>query len=281
MKKVFVDDTFIYSITSSGISVIDVSTNQPYYLIPNNGVYNTIWGDNNYVFVGSSGGLFTFPKYYPELISVYLQYPFISSNDVQHIHGNINRLFCCTSTGLDIIRRDSHYVTHCLISETTKCFVTPENEYYYLVGNTVNKLFGNSSDWSVPDLLYTTSSGFLSGVSEITDIHVTSNTSTSGSNTLFVSTNSGIYIYDEFSEDYYVFYHDAPEISNRFLTVDTDYTASMNSGNMYITSTGIGANFSVVDLYNKSVIDSYMVNRYGRYNCTLAQEDIVSISVNI
>jgi hypothetical protein len=137
--------------------------------------------------------------------------PFITSNSVRYIHGNSNKLICCTVEGVDIIRRDSNYITHTNVLGATKCFVTPNYDYYYYTvsGTTnwyLNRLNNNTSDWTTSDIVYTTGSGFLSDSVAIKDFYVTEHTSISGlNNTIFLIADDGVHIYDEGSNDHIIY----------------------------------------------------------------------------
>jgi len=89
--------------------------------------------------------------------------------------------------------------------------VTPTNDYYYYTVSgteywSINRLNGNTSDWSLPDTYYTTGSGFLGDVTCLVDFYVTEHTATSGiNNTLFLATDNGVYVYDEGANLYNIY----------------------------------------------------------------------------
>jgi hypothetical protein len=146
-------------------------------------------------------------------MSSYAQTPDLTSDNVRYIHGNDTRLVCCTDAGVNIIRRDSSYITKATISGAMKCFVTPDYDYYYYTVEDTSssiwylyRLNGNTGDWASSDVTYSTGTGFLRDATNISDMYVTEHTSTAGSNnTLFLATLSGVYVYDEGTAEYFIF----------------------------------------------------------------------------
>ena len=218
LYQIWTGNKYVYAATTSGLDIIEIETELRCSFASNSSGYSSVWSDNNEIFVGSmDNGI----KYFNqssigpvEMISFLLTYaiePFITSNKIRYIHGNLNKLICCTSKGVDIIRRDSNYITHTTISGANKCFVTPDYNYYYYTISGVSewnlcRLNINTSDWVTPDITYTTGSGFLQIASRINDFYVTEHTSLNGeNNTLFIATDIGAYVYDEGSTDYSLF----------------------------------------------------------------------------
>ncbi len=218
LNQIWTDNKYVYAATISGLDVVSIETEQRQSFASNSNGYSTVWSDNNEIFVGTTTAGIKFfnqasigPAELVSYLVTYVRAPDITSNDVKYIHGNANKLICCTVKGVDIIRRNSHYITHTTISGATKCFVTPNFDYYYYtvsgVDNwTLNRLNGNTSDWVLPDMIYTTGSGFLAGSTRINDFYVTEHTSVSGAyNTLFIATDLGVYAYDEGSTEHRCF----------------------------------------------------------------------------
>ncbi len=89
--------------------------------------------------------------------------------------------------------------------------MTSKNELYYII-QTINesgvlKINSVLCDWEVSDISYYTGLSFLSGDIGINDIFVTDNTSYNLiANTLFVATTSGVYILDEETTEYDLYY---------------------------------------------------------------------------
>jgi hypothetical protein len=206
----------VYAATTSGLDIIDIETEMRQSFASNSSGYSTVWSDGTEIFVGTAGGgIKFFNQSTIESISVsmsdYISTPDITSNYITYIHGNSNKLICCTVRGVDIIRRDSHYITRTIINGATKCFVTPNHDYYYYTVSgstswTLNRLNGNTGNWTTPDIVYTTGSGFLSDSNSIKDFYVTEHTSISGlNNTIFIITDTGAHVYDEGSDDHIIY----------------------------------------------------------------------------
>lgn len=218
LYQIWTDAQYVYAATSSGLDIIDIETEQRTSFATNPNGYTTVWASDDQVFLGTnSAGIKVLNKddIGPAELAVYIHdyenEPFLSSNNVKYIHGNKNKLICCTVAGVDIIRRNSHWVTNTSISGAQKCFVTPDYDYYYFTTSgteswSLHRLNGNSGSWVNSDIIYTTGSGFLSEATCLVDFYVTEHTAISGANnTIFVATDAGVYVYDEGSQDYAMF----------------------------------------------------------------------------
>jgi len=225
LYQIWTDDQYVYAATTSGLDVIDIETEQRISFATNSDGYTTVWSDDDNVFIGSSSAgikilskLDIGPTEIVTALSDYTIEPDITSDEIKYIHGNVNKLICCTVEGIDIIRRDSHYITHTTITGAQKCFVTTDYDYYYYtVSGTssvsgvadpwyIYRLNGNTGDWNNADIIYTTGSGFLNNATCLTDFYVTEHTSVSGAdNTLFIATDAGVYVYDEGSAQYDIY----------------------------------------------------------------------------
>lgn len=285
LNHLYISDDYIFAATTSGLYVSDVySPNTIQSYIPIDGGCTSVWCDSGYTFIATHNGVYKTDRRLQQPIAIYLEYPFINSNNVSYIHGNGNFIISCTDVGVNITRRFSEYTTNCEVENSTKCFVTVGGQYYYNSSTgdeySVNKLYSNNSDWSLADVVYTTGSGFLCSGVTINDVFVTENTSINhGSNTLFIATSSGVYIYDEGSSDYYIFSNDLT--NNNYLTVTADIDANINSNNMYISTGYPNASFIVVDLSMKVITDEYTTTIHGRDGDALLQEDVISTGLSI
>jgi len=294
LYQIWTDDKYVYAATSSGLAVIDIETEQLQSFATNPNGYTTVWSDNVEVFVGTTvSGIKTMnqsdvgPTEIITFLEDYAKIPDLTSDVVEYVYGNLNKLIICTSEGVDIIRRDSGYRTYTTLEGAKKCFVTPDYDYfYYMVSGTesssINKLNNNTSNWSVADTTYTTGSGFLITATNLTDFFVTEHTSTSGSyNTLFVATDKGVYVYDEGTGQYDLYTSATlAGSSTNFTSVWASPEANIQTGRMYTGTTGSGSAFSVVDLENEIVIDSYLIDKVGEYDEDLDREDIKDINVS-
>ena len=218
LRQIWTDENYIYAATVSGLDIISIETEERQSFAYDSSGFVSVWSSEDYVFMASPDkGVRRLNKDFigPEDVSSdlhdYARYPDITSDDVRYIHGNDNKMICCTARGIDIVRLNTGYITHTTITGAYKCFVTPNYDYfYYTVSGTTSsgawnmyRLDGNTGDWTTADRVYTTNSGFLEMATCLTDFYVTEHTSTSGlDNTLFVATDVGVYIYDEGTTDY-------------------------------------------------------------------------------
>jgi len=63
------------------------------------------------------------------------------------------------------------------------------------------------SDWNDPDYSYITGSGIFESGIELNDVFITENTSSNGiNNTIFCATSSGVYVIEEETEEYAIYY---------------------------------------------------------------------------
>lgn len=285
LNHLYVSGIVIYAATTAGVYISDVySPNVSQGFIPISSGSTSVWCDADSIFIGTYDGIYKANKQSQYTASSYVRAPFINSNTINHVHGNDSVIMSCTNIGVNITRKFTEYTTKCQIQNSTKCFVTVGGQYYYNSSTgdeySVNKLYSNNSDWSLADVVYTTGSGFLHSGITINDIFVTENTSVNhGSNTLFIATSSGVYIYDEGSSDYYIFNSDLP--NNNYLTVTADIDANINSNNMYISTGHPNASFIVVDLSMKTITDEYTTTTHGRDGDALLQEDVISTGLSI
>jgi hypothetical protein len=210
------DPQYVYAATSSGLSIVDIETEEQISFASYADGFSSVWADDDYVYLGTTAsGVMSLSKVYVGLVDLssyvepFLSYPDITCNQINYIHGNSNKLILCTVSGVDIMRKDSLYITHTYISTPQKCFVTENYDYFYytISGSTwsLNRLNNNRSNWTYADKTYFAGENFLAGVEKITDFFITEHTSTSGTNnTIFITTDIDVRVYDEGSEEYII-----------------------------------------------------------------------------
>ena len=216
-NQIWMDTDYVYSATASGLSVVDIDTEEQISFAADSNGYSSVWADDDTIYLGTSAnGVMSLSKIHVGLIdlspyvNVFLQYPSITCNQINYIHGNANKLILCTVSGVDILRKDSLYITHTYIYSPQKCFATENYDYFYytISGSpwSLNRLNGNRSDWYYADETYFAGENFLAEVEKINDFFVTEHTSTSGTNnTIFIATDKDVRVYDEGSEEFIVF----------------------------------------------------------------------------
>jgi hypothetical protein len=223
LRQIWTDDKYVYAATTSGLEIINIETEQRQSFATNPTGYTSVWSDNTQVFLGSTTGVKVLaqsavgPAEILSQLDDYAREPDLTSNDVKYVHGNLNKLICCTVEGVDILWRNSTgYRTYTTVTGAQKCFATQNNYFYYTVSGTAPsgivppwylcRLNDSTGNWDEPDVLYTTGSGFLAEATCLVDFYVTEHTSISGANnTLFVATDAGVYVYDEGADRYTVF----------------------------------------------------------------------------
>ena len=68
--------------------------------------------------------------------------------------------------------------------------------------------------------------------------------------------------------------------SQNYNSVWADPHANIETGNVYVTTTGSGASFSVVDLQNDVLIDCYTVTISGSYDEPLDSDDVKDLNIS-
>jgi len=78
-----------------------------------------------------------------------------------------------------------------------------------------------------------------------------------------------------------VIYNILSGASSNYSSIWADSNANINSGKFYVSTTGSGATFSVVDLQTKVIVDSYSIDHKGGGNEFLNDENIIDINISI
>lgn len=306
LNQICADQNYVYAVTPSGLSIVDIITESEVNNVLHYNGYNSVWVSDEHVYLASSyNGIEYFSKGVAETVStpnVYLQFPDVTGNNVTYIYGNASKIIASTNSGIDVVRRDIGYITHnTSVTNVTKTFVTPVNDYYYYTyydGGSyhISRLNGNRSDWSTADIDYATGSGFLESDSVIKDFYVTEHTATSGvNNTLFVVTDLAGYAYDEETGDVKVFitcsgsyagavsgtsvYNVLGGASVSLVAMWADSNTSINFGKVYVASSGDGAALSVINMSTNTLYDCYTKTEKGRADEALVAEDIKDLHV--
>ena len=228
LYQIHTDENYVYAATSDGLDIYDISSEEKYAYIDYNNGFNTVWANNEKVFVGTTNsGIKYFNKTcisgsITDPIDIYtclrdfsdLTYYYnLTSNYIKYIHGHDDKILAVTSSGVDVVKIDPQsYRSYTTISGAKKCFMTSTGKFYYIVSGiewSLNRVDSCLCDWNNPDKSYTTGSGiFESGIS-LNDIFITENTASDGiNNTIFCATSSGIYVISEKDEQYAIYYNE-------------------------------------------------------------------------
>ncbi len=219
LYQVWRDTEYVYSATSSGLSVFDIYSANKVASIYNDGGFTTVWGTDTIIYLGT----FNDGVKYIDKVGIVEEgtttnlknftYQDPTSFCVRYIHGYGDILAIVTTSGLDVVKNGPHGFKSSVCGNTfTKCFMTSKNELYYVgQGPTVSGLYKINSilwDWTSQNTFYESGASFLPGSQVINDIFVTENTSLNGiDNTLFVATTSGVYVLDEGIGEFDTYYN--------------------------------------------------------------------------
>jgi hypothetical protein len=230
------DNNYVYSATLGGLYITDIESEQGYAKVTYSGGFTAAWADDDKVYLGtnSSGlkyinktcisGSIISPIELAGCLNDYVEQP-LTSDEIRYIHGSNEFLMCCTSIGVDVIKKEPHgYRSYTTTSGAKKCFMTSTGKFYYSTCSgtswELNRVNIPLTDWSTPDYVY---GDPLIVSNEITDMFITEGTASDDiSNTLMVATASGVYVIDE-SDSSLETYYTYPDIlagsSNHFTSV--------------------------------------------------------------
>lgn len=138
LRQIWTDENYVYAATISGLDIIDIGTEVRQSFANDSSGFMSVWSSADRVFMASPDkGIRSLKKEKigPADVTAYLhdyaRYPDITSDNVKYLHGNTNKMICCTDKGVDILRLNTGYVTHTSVSGAYKCFATPEHDYFY------------------------------------------------------------------------------------------------------------------------------------------------------
>jgi len=228
LYQIYSDELLVYSAASNGVGIYDIVTGEPYAYINYADGVKTICGNSDRVYIGTTNSGI---KYIDKstisgsILSTYdltthltdLSTPGISSSGIKYLSVKGNQLVACTTAGIDYFRYSINPFIHSktLISGSQKCFVTDKSIYYTVSGTntttsgmeySLNRLDTCLTDWTTPTMTYTTGSGIFEAGIKLTDIYVTTATASNDGNTIFCTTTSGVYVVDEDSQEYAIYY---------------------------------------------------------------------------
>jgi hypothetical protein len=222
--QIWTDSDYVYAATSSGLDIYDLASEDKYAYITYEG-FNTVWGNDDRVFVGTStsgvkyinktcisGSIVSPYDLYFCLndLSDLTYYHELTSDNIRYIHGSDDILCVVTNSGVDVVKLDPQsYRSYSLVSDVRKCFMTSDKFYYTISGTewSLNRVDSCLWDWTSPDRVYTTGDGIFGAGIKLNDVYITENTTSDGNNnTIFCSTSSGVYIINEQTKAYTIYY---------------------------------------------------------------------------
>jgi len=220
LKQIWTDENYVYAATLGGLNIVELESEQKYAQLTYNGGFNTVWADDVKVYLGTNNdgikyinktcisGSISNPAELTGCLKDYGEQS-LTADKVRYIHGNNEFLMCCTSVGVDVIKKEPNgYRSYTTVSGARKCFMTSTGKSYYSTYNGVswklNRVDTSLTDWVIPSYVY---GDPLISSNEITDIFVTEGTAPDGvSNTLMVATSSGIYVVAESDSSLKIYY---------------------------------------------------------------------------
>jgi hypothetical protein len=203
LNQIWTDENYVYAAIDFGLDIIDIVSEMKIAYIEWDTGFNSVWANDDTVYLATSNsgimyidktcisGSMMSPYDLGACLTDYLTPYGITSNDVRYIHGNSENLMCCTASGVDILTPE--YRSYTSTPDALKCFLTADNGYY-TTSTTVNRVKG-LTDWTTPDKSYT----YILQDVTINDIYVSDSS-------LFVATSSGVYVIEEDTDDFIVFY---------------------------------------------------------------------------
>jgi len=216
-KDVFIDTDNAYIVTSNGLDIYDLYTEQLSAFVSRDGGFVTIFGNNDYIFLGTTdsgvkcitksciSGSISSPINLESCLndlSVLTPYYELTSNKIVDIHIYENVLCAITNSGVDVVKLNPQsFRSYTTVSGAEKCFIT-KDELYYIVNNELCIVNTYLVDWNAPTKCYSPGSGVLASGVNIKDLFV----DTGGiDNFIYLATNSGIYIINESTDSYNVY----------------------------------------------------------------------------
>lgn len=229
LKQIYTNKYYTYAATDIGLKIYNNNTDYIIAFVDYLNGFTTVCGDDERVFMGTTSSGIKYLSYSvtisgtyfsPQNLNNYLQdynTPNITSNSIKYIHIKDVDLLVCTNSGIDYFKLKTNPTIHSktYIAGAEKCFLTSDSLYYTVSGTniitseveyTLNRLDTLLCDWTLPTEVYTTGSGIFARGLYLTDMYITENTALVGGNTIFCTTSSGVYVIDEDSKQYAVYY---------------------------------------------------------------------------
>jgi hypothetical protein len=147
-SSIFVDDTYVYNSFDKTLQIYVLENQQQLTSIDYDFNITSLYANTGYLFFGTTNsGIYYLDKNILSNFSnsesvynstsVYKQYPDITSNSIQHVHGNNDCISFCTAAGLDFFKLEPNgYNSRTTCSGIQHSFLLSERELYYTVSGT-------------------------------------------------------------------------------------------------------------------------------------------------
>jgi len=219
LNEIFTDALYVFAATETSLDIINIESESKCAYAEQKGGFTTVWANDTTVFLGTTSSGVKYlrksdiscdiiaPVDLTDYIRPFVNEPFITNNGIKHIHGQDDRIICCTASGVDVYKLEPNgYRSFTTVSGAYKCFMPPGRTAYYLTSSGtdyfINKINTTLLDWSEPDEVFTVDLGL-----RINDLFVTAHTAVGGTkNTLFIATSSGVYVIDEATYETDIYY---------------------------------------------------------------------------
>ena len=130
--NIFTVPPYVYKATTSGLSVYDLNSEALLGFEYITGGISSVWADTQYVYSGTTtSGLYRSSVSLPTLSTPYKQYPNISSNSVNYIHGNGGYVCAITNVGADRFNAQDNSRVHIACNNLNKCFQASAGDFYF------------------------------------------------------------------------------------------------------------------------------------------------------
>ena len=217
LNKVWSDSDYVYVAYNNGLSIISLISEEQVSYISYSSGFTDVWASDSYVFVSTSDDgvkyldktLVSGSNNLTSCLIDFAKTNTIQSNYVISVDGcGETFISFCTLSGVDFFKLEPNgFHSYTTAPGAELCYLLNDRELYYTVSGT--SASGSEyglykvdpiSDWATANLLYLTGSGILYGVSVLTDLYVTENTSPYGFyNTIMLGTDVGAYVIDEYT----------------------------------------------------------------------------------
>ena len=192
--NIWTTENFIFKSTASGINVYGVAT-EVFLGIVSYLNASSVWANSDYLYIGTTNsGVLMSPMssisgaLYNDL-SVYKNYPDISNDYVNYVHGKDNYLCVATISGahiFDLTTNSGVYSNTSIAPE--KCYQLSDRTSYYIYDNKATTVYNDDSTYT-----YESGDEILPTVSGINDIYVVFGTN----NLILLATTDGVVVIEE------------------------------------------------------------------------------------